>query len=390
MKKLLLPLALLSVSAAVMVLLFGASAPPEQKPEEKKVLLVEVISVQPLSKNLTVNSQGTVEPKIKSSLVSEVSGKITWISEDFVKGGLFESGQILMRIDDADYKTAVKTAEAALARATATLEEEKARAQVAEREWQQFMQGKAPDLYIRKPQLAREVANVNAAEADLERAKRDLERTKVRASFNGLVKQKQADLGQFVNRGTAVAEVYGTDVAQVRLPVSDLDVEFLSFDSAFDIKTQQPKVDLHASFGSSVKHWSATIVRSEGVIDERNRLVYLVAEVNDPYGTTTGHNVIEFGRFVEANIEGKSVQQLVVIPRDLVFEQDKVLLANDNKIEIRAVNIAKRDKQFAYVESGLIADEKVISTNIKNPIVGTEIKILNELSSMSQDNGAAQ
>lgn len=388
MKRKLLPVVIIVLAFVVMFMLFGLRQPPEKKEEVKKDLLVEVIPAVRLQDNLKVNSQGTVEPKIKSTLVSEVNGKITWVSPAFVNGGLFKKGEILIKVDARDYQTSLKTAEANLARAEATLEEEKARAKVAEKEWQDFMEGEAPDLYLRKPQLAREFANVQAAQADVERAQRELDRTNIKASFNGLVKQKQADLGQFVNKGTPVADLYGTDTAEIRLPVSDLDVSFLSFDSAYELKLQQPKVELSSVISGEEKSWLGTIVRSEGVIDTRTRMVYLVAEIHDPYGIESAHSAIEFGRFVQASIVGKQVENLVLMPRDLVFEEDKAIIANGDSLEIRNVTITKLDKRFAYVSNGLSAGELLISTNIKNPLNGASIRILQEKLTDSADQGA--
>lgn len=388
MKRKLLPVVIIVSAIVVMLMLFGLRTPPEKKQESKKDLLVEVIPAIQLQDNLKVTSQGTVEPKIKSTLVSEVSGKIIWVSPAFVNGGLFKEGETLVKVDARDYETSLKTAEANLARAEATLEEEKARAKVAEKEWQEFMEGDAPDLYLRKPQLAREFANVQAAQADVERAKRELGRTKIRASFNGLVKQKQADLGQFVNKGTPVAELYGTDIAEIRLPVSDLDVSFLSFDSAYELKLQQPKVELSSVISGETKSWVGTIVRSEGVIDTRTRMVYLVAEINDPYGIDSKQNAIEFGRFVQADIMGKQVENLVLMPRDLIYQEDKAIIAANGKLEIRDVNITKLDKRYAYVSSGLKQGELLISTNIKNPLNGAAIRVLQEDVSIPSKTGA--
>lgn len=390
MKRVLLPIGLIIGALALMVALFSARTPPEQKKQESKDLLVEVLPVVSLVDNLKVLSQGTVEPKIKSALVSEVTGRIVWVADAFVKGGLFKQGEVLVKVDDADYKTALKSAQATLARAKATLEEEKARAKVAKQEWDDFMQGDAPDLYIRKPQLAREVANVQAAQADVERAQRELARTEVKANFNGLVKDKMADLGQFVSRGTTLASVYGTDVAEVRLPVSDLDVSFLSFDSAYELNIQKPKVLLSTRFGTEQKSWSGTIVRSEGVVDESNRLVYLVAEINDPYGIETQHSVIEFGRFVQAEIIGKQVEDFVVIPRDLIYQENHALIASQGKLDIRDIVVEKLDKRFAYVSSGLQEGELLISTNIKNPLQGAAIKVLAEVVGTEANTGVSQ
>lgn len=379
LKRRLLPVLIIIIAVAIMLFLFGSRTAPQKKEEIKKDLLVEVVDVKIMKDNFKVQSQGTVQPKIISTFVSEVSGKIVEVSPIFVNGGLFKKGDVLLKIDPSDYQTSVKSSQAALARAKATLEEEKARAQVAEKEWQQFMDGEAPDLYLRKPQLAREVANVKAAEADVERSKRELARTSVIASFDGLIKAKKVDLGQFVNRGTAVAEVYGTEIAEVRLPISDLDMNFLSFNSAYELQTQKPKVELVTKVGNRIRSWQATVVRSEGIIDERNRLLYLVAEVIDPYGLQQNQTAIEFGRFVQATIVGKKVENLVLVPRDLIFEANQVLVAKDKKLVIQPVTIVQMDKKFAYVSEGLTEGDKLIITNIKNPLNGAAIRLLSEI-----------
>ena len=204
-----------------------ARKPPEKVSEAKAALLVEVQPVVRQDVVYHIESQGAVTPKTETSLVSEVNGRIVRVADDFVEGGFFNAGDVLVQVEPADYQTSVKAAEAALANAQAALEEEKARVKVAEEDWRSFQAGTAPQLGLRRPQLASALAKVRSAEADLDRAKRDLARTEIRAPYAGMVKNRAVDLGQFVSRGTSIGVIYGTDVAEVRLPLTDNDLAYL-------------------------------------------------------------------------------------------------------------------------------------------------------------------
>lgn len=101
----------------------------------KNFLLVETLALQPTTATLTVQSQGTVEARTRSSLVAEVGGRIVAVAPSFVAGGFFRSGDVLLQLDDANYRAALSRAEAALATARSALELERGQADVAQREW---------------------------------------------------------------------------------------------------------------------------------------------------------------------------------------------------------------------------------------------------------------
>lgn len=377
------PILIIFGAIAVTVLMFKMKPAPEKKPEEIKALLVDVKAVMKQDLIHQVHSQGTVKPLQNTVLVSEVNGKVVELSPRFIAGGFFNKGDVLVTVDSADYRTTVKTAQANLARAQASLQEEKAKAKVAEVEWNAAMKGQAPDLYLRKPQLARELANVNSAEADLEKANRDLSRTKIRAPFDGMVKQKSADIGQFISRGANLGTLFGTAVAEVRLPLTDQDLAYLDMPTA-KMPNKTLKVKLSAMASGKPYQWPATLVRSEGVIDEKSRVTYAVAQLNDPYGLKSELPPLPFGRFVLADVEGFAANDIVKLPRHLLTAENQVLVFVEGKLDIRAVSVVRSDEDYAYIADGLEQGELYITSIIPNPLHGLAIRTV-ESTSIEKD-----
>ena len=375
LKVILPPIIIIFGGFAVAAALVSSKQPPQRKPKPVQPLLVEVDVVQKQDLNYRLDSQGAVMPKLNTALVSQVNGKVVEVADAFVAGGFFNRGDVLVRIDPADYKTAVKTAEANLARANASLLEERARAKVAENEWKSFMTGNAPELYLRKPQLARELANVRSAEADLERAKRDLERTVISAPYDGMVKSKSVDLGQFVTLGSTLGSVYGTEVAEVRLPLTDTDLGFVTLPRG-NRGGEPLKVTLSATAGGKTHHWQASIVRDEGVVDEKTRVTYAVAEVVDPYGLKSDKQPLPFGRFVKAAIEGDFVRDVIKLPRHVITSDDEVLMINEMEVHIRPITIVRKDETHVYVSEGLAVGDVYATSVIPNPMNGMKVKVV--------------
>lgn len=363
------------VAALILAVLLASSRKaPEKKIETKLAPLVElqVPEFKPLQYQLL--SQGTVQAKTETSLVSEVSGKIVEIADVFVAGGFFNKGDLLIKVEQADYKTAVKTAEAALANAKAALEEEKARAKVAETDWLNYTAGKAPALGLRKPQLASALAKVQSAEADVERTIRDLNRTEIRAPYDGMVRSRAANLGQFVSRGNPLGVLLDTTVAEVRLALSQQDLADLGL-STPDANT---RLAIAVTLSADGLQWPAQVVRTEGVIDEKSRVIYVVAEINDPYLRATpsqASSVLRFGQFVNASIAGRSVNHVLQLPRHLLKPGNIVLVADNNQqLQLRSVTLDRADQQFAYISGGLTAGDQLVVSPMANPLAGLKIR----------------
>ncbi len=371
-----IPVLIVVIALAAAFALSKARKPPEKVSEAKAAILVEVQPVTREDVVYQIESQGAVTPKTETSLVSEVNGRIVRVADDFVEGGFFKAGDVLVQIEPADYQTSVKAAEAALANAQAALEEEKARVRVAEEDWRSFQAGTAPQLGLRRPQLASALAKVRSAEADLDRAKRDLARTEIRAPYAGMVKSRTVDLGQFVSRGTSIGVIYGTDIAEVRLPLTDNDLAYLDLPKP-NQSGAKPAVMLEAVVAGQTLRWPAELARTEGVLDERSRVIYAVAEVKDPYQLTQNNaEPLRFGRFVQAKIVGRTASQVVVVPRHLLRPSDQLLVIDESsKLQFRQVNIDRSDEHQAFILDGFVAGDQILYSPVTNPMPGLVVRI---------------
>ncbi|MDM7860914.1 efflux RND transporter periplasmic adaptor subunit [Alteromonas sp. ASW11-36] len=368
-----LPIIILVVAAVGFVVLGSMRQAPEKKPVEQPVLLVEAEAFTATDVVFTVATQGNVVPKNQTVLTPQVSGRIVAISPVFVEGGFFEQGDVLLELESADFETDVKLAEAELARSQAALEEEIARGRVAEQEWRSVNNTVPPELGLRKPQLSREQANVKAAQAQLERAKRNLARTKITAPYAGMVVARNADIGQFVSAQTNLGEIYSTDVAEVRLPLTDSDLAFVNLDGGRTLP-----VELSAVVAGKPSAWQGEVVRSEGVLDQRSRVVYAVVEVNDPYLRNGQRNglPLRFGQFVNAAISGKQADNIIVLPRHTLRLDGSVLAVTpEREIAIRNVEVVRADEEFVYISSGLQPTDKVAVSAVPNPYDGMPVRL---------------
>ncbi|HEY0923594.1 efflux RND transporter periplasmic adaptor subunit [Rheinheimera pacifica] len=378
--KIIVPVAVIVLAVVAAIGLASMRKPPEKKEEQRPGILVNAQQIASQDLIYRIQSQGTVRPKLETNLSSEVNGRIVEVADNFVEGGFFNKGDLLVRVEQADYLTNVKAAEASLANAQSALEEEKARGRVAEEEWRSFTAGKAPELGLRRPQLAGALATVRSAEAELERANRDLARTEIRAPYSGMVKSRDANLGQFISRGTSVGMIYGTDIAEIRLPLTDNDLAFLQIPD-FTQNSNQPEVVLTAAVAGQIMQWPARLVRTEGVLDERSRVIYAVAEVTDPYQRISRkQSPLRFGRFVQAQILGDATEQVVVIPRHLLLAQQQVLVVDkDSQLQFRPVIVERSDEHSAYIRSGFIDGDRLATSAIANPLAGTVVRVASDV-----------
>ncbi|MEC8418978.1 MAG: efflux RND transporter periplasmic adaptor subunit [Pseudomonadota bacterium] len=369
-----LPLVIILVGLAIAVVLVSSRKPPEQVPVEIPAFLVDAKEIQSEQVSFIVKSQGNVVPRNKTALSAQVSGQVVSLSDSFIAGGTFKKGDVLATLEQDDYKTDLKLAEAELAQAQAALQEEIARGKVAEQEWRSVNSVAPPELGLRKPQLAKEQANVKAAEAKLERAKRNLARTQITAPYNGIVVERNIDLGQFVTMGAAIGTVYSTDTAEVRLPITDSDLMFVNIASQ---STEGAPVSLKASVGGLTRRWEGKLVRSEGVLDTGSRVVYAIVEVKDPYNMKGSHSApIRFGQFVEAEITSRQNEALMVLPRSILRLDNTVLTVNENReIEIKPVEVARTTAKEVFIRSGVEEGSLVVTSAVPNPYNGMKVRL---------------
>ena len=380
MLKALLPLLVLGVALAAAFVMWANRPPVETLTPVVTPPAVRVQTVAFESVALTVASQGTVQPRTASQLVPEIAGTVIEVSPAFAVGGFFEEGDVLLKIDPYDYQQALIAARSQLAQAQLRLAQAEAEAEVARREWEEIGQGVANPLTLRLPQVEDARAAVASAEAAIDRATRDLERAEVRAPYAGRVQTKDVDVGQFVSRGTAVGRIYAVDSAEVRLPLPDEELAYVDVPMSYRGAQRQagPAVTLSADFAGRRYSWQGRIVRTEGEIDPVSRMVHVVAEVDDPYapGPDPTRPPLAVGMFVEAEITGRRVDDVVVLPWAALNGRDQVLIVDDDgRLRFRQVDILRSTTEHVLVQGGLAPGERVSISALDAVIEGMAVQV---------------
>ena len=341
---------------------------------------VRVVEVELTEVTLTVKSQGTVEPRTQSQLVPEVSGRIIDVSPSFVAGGFFEAGDVLFKTDPHDYEQALVQRNAEVESARLHIAQEEAEAEVAQWGWDRVGTGQARSLTLREPQIASAKAELAAAKANLETAQRNLERTEVRAPFSGRVRQKNVDVGQFVTVGAPVARIYAVDAAEVRLPLPNEDLAYLDLPLNYrgeSGRIRGPAVTLRAEFAGRIHEWQGRIVRTEGEIDPQTRMVHVVAEVQNPYGRGPDPTrpPLAAGMFVEAEIVGRTVEHVAIVPRAALRGPSQVLVVDVNsRLRFRDVEVLRATTNELFILGGLETGDRVNVSPVEAVSDGMEVR----------------
>ncbi len=380
-KQIILPFVILLVGILIAVLFISMKKPPEEKAEvdNTPIVSVEKIIVSPMT--LDVQSYGIVTPKYETEMVAQVSGQIVELSPLFVPGGFVKKGQLLARIDPSDYEANLIDAEANMASARASLEQEEAQGKVAQSEWETITNASPSELSLRKPQLAQELAKVKAAQASVLRAKRNLERTEIRAPYDAMVESRNIGLGSFVSVTFNVGKLLGTSVAEIRLPVADNQFQFL------DKGLVNADVVLKGTYAGENTQWNAKIARSEGVIDSNSRMSYLVAEITDPYVLEAKNNKtpIRFGSYVNASILGVSLAEAAIVPRHLVQNNQVPILDEESKLHYATVTIVRQNGNDVIISQGLNSGDRLIVSALDYPIDGMKLALATDESGLNSD-----
>ena len=380
MKRKLLPIAIVGAAVVISIAMNLLKPAPVQAEAPDTAVAVKTLILQRTQAVLSVESQGTVAARTRTSLVSEVSGRVLKVSPHFVVGGTFNKGDLLLELDPTDYEVGLQRAKANLISMNAQLTFEQARAVQAEKEW--GMTGRpaeeAPLLALRKPYLEEARANVLQAEAEVKQAKLKLSRASIRAPYTGMVAAKGVDIGQYVAVGAPLGETFAIDFAEVRLPLTKRDLSMMNSFSTAD-KNSHLEVILRGSIDDNIKQWQAKLVRSEGVISEQNRALYVVVQVDDPYvrlksDSPTARFPLFMGTFVTATIGGKTINDAFAIPRHALLEGSKVALVDaEQRLRLQAVEPIFGDDQFYYVSSGLENGDELIVSAMGLPIEGMKV-----------------
>ena len=378
MRKVIAPIIILGIAAAIVLALINTQPALETTVKEPVPIAVRAIMVMPETKTLTVMSEGNVYPRQEAKVIAQLAGEVAGLSPNMVAGGEFSKGDVLISIDSRDY-------EIALNRAAATVERSRAEYRYADSELKRVRSLYGRELasasQLQQAERAQQVSDalLKEAEAALEGAEIDLERTQIVAPFDGRVRTESLDEGQFLQKGAAVATIYATDAFEVRLPLPDaqlayLDPTFAQTGSAPD--DRDVVVTLSADFAGAQQRWRGRLIRTEGDISQRSRFINVIAEVTDT--ASIDGTRLPLGLFVRATIDGRTLDNLVSVPRTALRDENTVMVIDDNnQLHFRTIEVFRLSDEEVIVSAGLKAGERVCVSPLQFVVDGMPVTVIN-------------
>ena len=386
------PLAILALGGVAWYVLGKPIEKPKPIALPEQRIKTEVLELRPRDYPIRVESQGTLRAQYVTTITPQVPGVIVAIHPCFEDGAFFEKDQVLAEIEPADFEASLAGAEARLARAQAALQQEKARAKQARLNWEDIGYDEEPsELVLRVPQLKEAEATVKAAAAELDQARRNLERTKIRAPFAGRVKARQVGLGQAVGSNSALGEVFASDLAEIRLPISPSEWHLVKLPTT-ETDPPVPVTLTDATGVNAAFTWQAEIIRTEGTLDETTRELFAIARLKDPFARKNNAPPLRIGQPLRASIEGVVLTQVYVFPRKALRGVNRVYMAEQSPpvLARRQVNPLWTTANEIVVKEGFTPGEKMTISPLTYAVAGARIEIIaSPVESASEDKPSA-
>jgi len=375
-----LPILVIAGAIAAFIAMSALKPTPEEKEDVVKAIPVLTAIAAQDDVTLKVNVQGEVQPRTEINIVPQVGGLITYMSPRFIEGGRFKKGDLLIRIEPAEYELRVTQARANVAQAETVIMRETSEAAIARRDWEELgRSGEPTPLTLRQPQMAEAKAQLASAQARLSEAELQLARTSLHAPFTGRVTLRNVDQGEFVTAGTRLGEIYATNVMDVRLPMTNDELRRVGLTLGFEANNKTPgiPVTLSANVAGTDSEWHGRIVRTESRFDSRSRALFAYAEVRDPFGKGASNGVpLAPGLFVNAAVQGQKLDNIIVIPRTALRGDNKAYLAEGDRLSIKTVTFVSSDRDKAILSGGIDIGDTVITSPIRGVAEGMKIAIV--------------
>lgn len=378
-------LALAGMGAAAFMTIQVLKPEPEQADEKFAGLSVFAERVQREDLNFTVKAQGEVRPQREIVVAPQIAGRIAFVSPDFIDGGFIRRGQVLVRLETADYQLAVVRAQSGVASAEQRLAREVAEAEVARQDLDNLGITDSSPLARREPQMAEAQAALESAKAQLADAELALSRTAVVAPFDGRVREETVDVGQFASPGQSLGRVFATDVVEVALPITDAQLGQLGIPLAFaeTASAKGPRVIFSAPVGGVERQWEGRVTRSSAAVNSQTRLINVIAELNDPYGAGSDNGApMAPGLFVTAEVDGTRIENLLVAPRSAIRGGNNIFVGEpeNGALRIFPVDLVYSSSDGAWFRSNDVeVDDLAIVSPIRGSNDGMSITILERL-----------
>ncbi len=363
-------LAIIAIGIVLSIAIIKAKPKIKKQKPRYYVPVVEVVKVSTGKHQVFVDGYGDVQPLHKVRVIPQVSGTLTYVSPVIVKGGRFKKGQILVKIDQRDYMLAVTMAEARLEDAKSKLLQLEQLASQARQEWFMTHTTEPPPLVAKEPQLQAAKAALEAAQAELDKAKLNLERTEIKAAFDGVVVDESVGKTQFVAPGQVLATLYPTSCAEIPVPLEKDDLKWIDVPSITD-EEKCSKARVTADIAGKTCYWEGKVVRAEGAINPKTRMVNVVVRVDNPYNV---YPPLAFGLFVKVSIFGHVLRHSAIIPRS-ALHMGSVWIFDKGKLRFRKVDVARSIGDKVIISSGLKDGDSVIISHLDAVTDGMSVRL---------------
>ncbi|MHC4061967.1 MAG: efflux RND transporter periplasmic adaptor subunit [Planctomycetota bacterium] len=378
-----LPVGIIGVGVLIAYSLYTSRRSPQR--------IVEVQQIDLRDIQMVVRGFGTVSPKVQVEIVPQVSGNVVYVNPQLKPGGFIHAGRKILRVDPRDYELAVQQAEALVADALVKLDLEKAEAQVARKEWDQINPNTEPTspLVLREPYIRQAQAMLDSAQAQLAKAKLNLERTQLSLPVDAVIMSEKVDLGQFISVGQSIGVAYGVDLVEVEVPLEDEELAWFDIpDNPTSLNGGKPSTggaiaQVRTDFAGAEHTWKGFVKRSTGQVDRASRLVSIVVEVPEPFKNSDSKPPLLPGLFVDVLIEGKVLKNAVAVPRDAVRNADEVWVVENGRLHIKHLDIIRSDKEFAYALSGLNDGAQIVVSALDAVTSGMSVRTQSTAETMS-------
>ena len=366
MIKYLRPLIIIGISTAIAAVLYMLGQISPDAIQEKDPMDVNVQILTPIDYQIKIKSTGTTTPITQTVLTSEVGGEVIYRSKKFSEGSSVISGEFLAKIDDTDLQLQYKNALLQLASAEVQFAVQQAEAEIAQEAWDQVGEGIPQELTTKKPQLKQAKAALEVAKAQVQSAEKKLNKTEITAPYTGRIQNINIDLGSTIIPGQPVGSMYTSNEIEVTLSVKDSDLQFL--DIPMDGRKLNPDqksiVVIKSLYKGEMQEWAGNLERVDGVIDPMTRMIKLIANFKNNFIEET-KPILPIGLFVEAEINGKQLEDIFMIPNSALTPNDELLFLNqDDALEIRKVSVLTKMKNHILVKEGMKAGERVVVSKL--------------------------
>lgn len=377
--QILFPILLLTFGGLLAKKIAGSAKPKKSKPARVTLVDAKTFPCKPISHTTEVRTFGTVRGRDQARISPQVSAKIIWVSDNFRVGNYVKKGEVLVKLEATDLEVIHANQIATIAEIESNIATEKVLAMQAESDW--IASGRpmstATDFRLRKPQLKSLYASMKSAEFTLEKAARDLVRTNILAPYDGLVATRNANLGELANLQTSLGDIFASDKAEVHLSLTP--EQFSTVNQYLDFSNPEKATVITLSPANSPNIIrKATLVRMDPVIDTRNHVRNIIAEIEDPFNQEKGNLAV--GTFVNASIQGKTIENVYKVPESAIVHDSYIWNIKEAKLDKIEVDIKYRQDGFVYCKIPLhqatlnVVPRPLVSFKVGQKVESNDVK----------------